>query len=80
MNIRLSHTFLPVDDPEQAIEFYRDLLGLEVRGDVGRGTMRWVTVGSSDQPEVDIVLSPPAANPNLSPEERRRIMLREERL
>jgi predicted enzyme related to lactoylglutathione lyase len=70
MNIRLSHTFLPVDDHDKAIEFYRDVLGLEVRGDVGSGTMRWITVGAKSQPDVDIVLHPPAVNPNMSPEDR----------
>jgi predicted enzyme related to lactoylglutathione lyase len=70
MNIRLSHTFLAVDDPDKSVEFYRDVLGLEVRNDVGYKKMRWITVGSPSQPEVDIVLEPPAANPNMSPEDR----------
>jgi catechol 2,3-dioxygenase-like lactoylglutathione lyase family enzyme len=67
MNIRLSHTFLPVEDPDESVAFYRDLLGLEVRNDVGQGKIRWITVGSPAQPDVDIVLSPPSANPNMSP-------------
>ncbi|GIG85846.1 VOC family protein [Plantactinospora endophytica] len=66
MDIRLSHTFLAVDDHEKAITFYRDVLGLEIRNDVGYGDMRWVTVGSPAQPDVDIVLEPPHANPNMS--------------
>jgi predicted enzyme related to lactoylglutathione lyase len=66
MDIKLSHTFLAVDDHDKAIEFYRDLLGLEVRNDVGYEKMRWVTVGSSSQPEVDIVLYPPGSNPDMS--------------
>jgi predicted enzyme related to lactoylglutathione lyase len=70
MDIRLSHTFLAVDDPDKAIEFYRDVLGLEVRNEVSYGTMRWITIGSPAQPEVDIVLEPPAANPNMSAEDR----------
>ncbi len=65
-NIRLSHTFLAVDDHEAAIRFYRDLLGFEIRNDVGYEKMRWVTVGSPAQPEVDIVLEPPGVNPNMS--------------
>jgi predicted enzyme related to lactoylglutathione lyase len=70
MDIKLSHTFLAVDDPDKAITFYRDVLGLEVRNEVSYGTMRWITIGSPSQPEVDIVLEPPAANPNMSPEDR----------
>jgi predicted enzyme related to lactoylglutathione lyase len=70
MDIRLSHTFLPVDDHDKAVEFYRDVLGLEVRGDVGSDKMRWVTIGAKSQPDVDIVLHPPAANPNMSPADR----------
>jgi catechol 2,3-dioxygenase-like lactoylglutathione lyase family enzyme len=70
MDIKLSHTFLAVDDPDKAVEFYRDLLGLEVRNDVAYGKMRWVTIGSPSQPEVDIVLEPPTANPNMSAEDR----------
>jgi predicted enzyme related to lactoylglutathione lyase len=69
MDIKLSHTFLAVDDHDKAVEFYRDVLGLQIRSDVRYGTMRWVTVGSPSQPEVDIVLEPPNANPNMSPED-----------
>jgi predicted enzyme related to lactoylglutathione lyase len=69
MDIKLSHTFLPVEDPEESVKFYRDVVGLEVRMDVGSGKMRWVTVGSPAQPEVDIVLNPPYANPNMSAED-----------
>jgi predicted enzyme related to lactoylglutathione lyase len=70
MGIRLSHTFLAVDDPDKAIVFYRDVLGLEIRNDVSYGELRWVTVGSAAQPDVDIVLEPPTANPNMSADDR----------
>ncbi|GIF53197.1 putative glyoxalase superfamily protein PhnB [Asanoa ferruginea] len=70
MDIKLSHTFLAVDDPDKAIAFYRDVLGLEVRNDVSYGELRWVTVGSPAQPEVDIVLEPPTANPTMSADDR----------
>jgi predicted enzyme related to lactoylglutathione lyase len=70
MDIRLSHTFLAVDDHDKAVAFYRDVLGLEVRNDVGYESMRWVTVGSPSQPEVDIVLEPPAVNPSMSADDR----------
>ncbi|WP_018352332.1 VOC family protein [Longispora albida] len=73
MDIKLSHTFLPVDDPDKAVEFYRDVLGLEVRNDVGYEKMRWITVGSPTQPEVDIVLQPPAANPAMSEQDKEAI-------
>lgn len=70
MDIRLSQCFLAVDDPDRAIAFYRDALGLEVRNDVGFEGMRWVTVGSPSQPDVNIVLEPPLADPSASPADR----------
>lgn len=57
MDITLSRCFVTVHDPDAALRFYRDLLGLEVRMDVPRGEYRWITVGSAGQPEVNIVLS-----------------------
>ncbi|MBX9393165.1 VOC family protein [Streptomyces sp. TRM72054] len=67
MDIKLSTCFIAVDDHDKAIAFYRDVLGLEVRNDVGFEGMRWVTVGSPEQPDVNIVLEPPAADPSTSP-------------
>ncbi|MCX5000092.1 VOC family protein [Streptomyces longwoodensis] len=71
MDIKLSQCFIAVDDPDAAVAFYRDVLGLEVRNDVGFEGMRWVTVGSPEQPDVNIVLEPPLADPNASPDDRR---------
>ena len=48
-------------------------LGFEVRNDVGRGAMRWITVGSADQPGTSIVLHPPAVDPGITDDERRTI-------
>lgn len=70
MDITLSTCFIAVDDHDKAIAFYRDVLGLEVRNDVGFEGMRWVTVGSPSQPDVNIVLEPPLADPNASPADR----------
>ena len=58
MTITVSTLFITVDDPEAALLFYRDALGLEVRNDVSAGGSRWVTVGAAGQ-DVDIVLSQP---------------------
>jgi predicted enzyme related to lactoylglutathione lyase len=66
MDIRLSACFIAVDDHDKALAFYRDVLGLEVRNDVAFEGMRWVTVGAPSQPDVDIVLEPPLADPNAS--------------
>jgi predicted enzyme related to lactoylglutathione lyase len=66
MEIKLSQCFIAVDDHDKAIAFYRDVLGLEVRNDVGFEGMRWVTVGAPSQPDVNIVLEPPLADPNAS--------------
>jgi predicted enzyme related to lactoylglutathione lyase len=71
MDLNLSHCFIAVDDHDKALAFYRDLLGLEVRNDVGFEGMRWVTVGSPEQPEIDIVLEPPC--PDGSPADRQAI-------
>jgi catechol 2,3-dioxygenase-like lactoylglutathione lyase family enzyme len=73
MDITIHASFLPHDDPDASLAFYRDTLGFEVRTDVGAGKMRWITVGPVDQPETSIVLSPPAANPGITDEERRTI-------
>lgn len=61
---------LTVEDFDQALAFYRDALGLEVRADVKYENMRWTTVGSPDQPDVNIVLEPPGADPNASQADR----------
>ncbi|MFJ8197395.1 VOC family protein [Streptomyces sp. NPDC096152] len=70
MDLKLRQCFIAVDDHDKALIFYRDVLGLEVRNDVGFEGMRWVTVGSPLQPDVEIVLEPPAANPDASPADR----------
>ncbi|MFD3947267.1 VOC family protein [Streptomyces sp. NPDC058579] len=71
MTIKLAQCFIAVDDHDKALAFYRDVLGMEVRNDVGFEGMRWVTVGSPEQPDVEIVLEPPLADPNASPTDRR---------
>jgi predicted enzyme related to lactoylglutathione lyase len=70
MEITLSQCFVAVDDHDKALAFYRDVLGLQVRNDVGFEGMRWVTVGAPSQPDVEIVLEPPLADPNASPADR----------
>jgi predicted enzyme related to lactoylglutathione lyase len=70
MDLKLHTCFIAVDDHDKAIAFYCDVLGLEIRNDVKYEGMRWTTVGSPLQPDVSIVLEPPAANPNLSPADR----------
>jgi uncharacterized glyoxalase superfamily protein PhnB len=74
MDITIHSTFLPHDDAEAAIAFYRDVLGFEVRNDVGYEDMRWITVGPAGQPEVNIVLSPPAVDPGITDQERQTIV------
>ncbi len=73
MDISINASFLPLDDPEASLAFYRDTLGFEVRNDVGGGAMRWITVGPAGQPGTSIVLCPPAANPGITDDERRTI-------
>ena len=73
MGITIHSTFLPHDDPDSSVAFYRDTLGFEVRNDVGYGGMRWITVGPADQPGTSIVLHPPAAYPGITDDERHTI-------
>jgi uncharacterized glyoxalase superfamily protein PhnB len=74
MDIMIHGTFLPQNDPDAAVAFYRDTLGFEVRMDVGRGEMRWITVGPAGQPGMSIVLYPPGADPGVTDDERRTIL------
>ena len=63
MDITIHSSFLPHDDPDAALAFYRDTLGFEVRNGRRLRRMRWITVGPPDQPDMSIVLHPPAATP-----------------
>jgi uncharacterized glyoxalase superfamily protein PhnB len=74
MNITIHYAFLPHTDAEEALAFYRDALGFEVRNDVGYEGLRWLTVGPVGQPETSIVLHPPATDPGINDEERRTIL------
>lgn len=73
MDLTIRNTFLPQTDPDVSLAFYRDTLGFEVRLDVGYEAMRWITVGPAGQPDVSIVLYPPAATPGISDDEQRTI-------
>ena len=73
MDVTIHSSFLPQDDPDAALAFYRDLLGFEVRADVEYGGMHWITVGPPSQPGTSIVLHPPAADPGITEDERRTI-------
>jgi uncharacterized glyoxalase superfamily protein PhnB len=73
MNISINASFLPHEDPDASLAFYRDTLGFEVRNDVEYGGMHWITVGPTDQPDTSIVLYPPAATPGITDDERRTI-------
>jgi catechol 2,3-dioxygenase-like lactoylglutathione lyase family enzyme len=74
MDITIHQTFLPHNDPDASLAFYRDTLGFEVRNDVEYAGMHWITVGPAYQPDISIVLHPPAADPGVTDEERRTII------
>jgi catechol 2,3-dioxygenase-like lactoylglutathione lyase family enzyme len=57
MNLTFSQCFVLIHDPDLALAFYRDTLGLELRNDVARGDFRWLTVGAASQPDIAIVLT-----------------------
>ena len=71
--ITIHASFLPQNDPDAAVAFYRDGLGFEVRLDVEYGGLHWITVGPADQPDTSIVLYPPDATPGVTDDERRTI-------
>lgn len=73
MDIAIHSTFLPHSDPEASLAFYRDVLGFELRKDVGYAGMRWLTVGPKSQPGTSIVLYPPQATPGINDDEKRTI-------
>ncbi len=73
MDITIHSSFLPHTDPDASLAFFRDVLGFEVRLDVGYGGMRWITVGPPGQPDTNIVLHPPTATPGLTDDEKRTI-------
>ena len=76
MDITIHTSFLPHDDPDASLAFYRDTLGFEVRSDFGQGRMRWITVGPVDQPSTSILLAPPAADPGITEDERNTVLER----
>ena len=71
MDLTIHQAYLPQDNPEAALAFYRDTLGFEVRNDVGYRGLRWITVGPAGQPGTSIVLHPPGADPGVTDDERR---------
>lgn len=73
IDITINASFLPHTDPEASLAFYRDVLGFEVRNDVGYEGMRWITVGPAGQPGTSIVLNPPDADPGITDDERRTV-------
>ena len=73
MSITIHSSFLPHNDPQAALAFYRDSLGFEVRKDVDYGGLRWITVGPVGQPDTNIVLTPAGVTPGLTDDERRTI-------
>jgi predicted enzyme related to lactoylglutathione lyase len=73
MDITIHASFLPHNDPDASLAFYRDAVGLEVRDDVEYGGMHWITIGPAAQPDTSIVLYPPAATPGITDDERRTI-------
>jgi catechol 2,3-dioxygenase-like lactoylglutathione lyase family enzyme len=73
MDIKIHSSFLPHDDPQASLAFYRDTLGFEVRNDVEYNGLHWITIGPAGQPDTAIVLYPPAASPGVTDDERRTI-------
>jgi catechol 2,3-dioxygenase-like lactoylglutathione lyase family enzyme len=73
MSYTIDASMLPHNDPEATLSFYRDVLGFEVRNDVGYQGMHWITVGPAGQPDTSVVLYPPQATPGITEDEQRTI-------
>ncbi|MBA2078820.1 VOC family protein [Rhodanobacter sp. PCA2] len=73
MDISIHASFLPHSDPDASLAFYRDVLGFELRNDVGYKGLRWITMGAAGQPGTSIVLYPPSASPGVTDDEKRTI-------
>ncbi|GHH36932.1 VOC family protein [Streptomyces candidus] len=73
MDVSLHTSSLPHDDPDASLVFYRDVLGFEVRSDVGQGKIRWITVGPAGRPDTALLLAPSGADPGITEDERRTI-------
>lgn len=74
MHLTIHSSFLPHLDPEASLAFYRDVLGFEVRLDVGYDDLRWITVGPPGQADTAIVLHPPLASEGLSDADRQALL------
>jgi uncharacterized glyoxalase superfamily protein PhnB len=70
MDIKIYNAFLPHSDRDAAVAFWCDSLGFELRNDVGYDGLHWLTVGPPGQPDVNLVLFPPGADPGVTDEER----------
>jgi catechol 2,3-dioxygenase-like lactoylglutathione lyase family enzyme len=70
MNLTVSHTFITVSDQDQALPFYRDVIGLKVVNDVSFDGLRWLSLTPPSQPGVEIVLQVPEQYPDISPADR----------
>lgn len=66
MSLSINASFLPFKESEESLRFYRDVLGFEMRLDVGEGNMRWITLGAPGQPDTSVVLQPPVADPGVT--------------
>jgi uncharacterized glyoxalase superfamily protein PhnB len=73
MDVTIHSTFLPHDDPDASLAFFTGTLGFEVRNQVEYGGLHWNTVGPPGQPDVNVVLHPPGADPGITDDERRTI-------
>jgi catechol 2,3-dioxygenase-like lactoylglutathione lyase family enzyme len=73
MDLTIHASFLPHADADESVAFYRDVLGFEVRKDVGFNGLRWVTVGPAGQPGTSVVLYPPNADPGVTEAERQTV-------
>lgn len=66
---RLSVATIWVKDQNEALRFYTEKLGFEIRADFANGDYRWLTVGLPEQPDMEFQLAALKPNEGLSNEE-----------
>ena len=68
--LAVANCFLVVDDHDQALTFYRDVLGFTVTKDVTMGEFRWLSVATPTQPDLEITIQSVGIYPGCSDEDR----------
>jgi predicted enzyme related to lactoylglutathione lyase len=75
--IKIANSQMWVHDQDEALAFYTEKLGWEVRADVTMpemGNFRWLTVGPAGQPDFSVVLMAVPGQPVLDDDTRKQVL------